>query len=200
MKKKIFSLAFAACFFMAFSISADKAYAGKPTIAGGCKKCHTGKADAIRGKLKTVSTDFQTLQIEVGKLIWIVQYSDKTEVIQGDKKDTSAAIAKLPKNKEILVTFTGAADSPMAVDIAVKQPYKVPPEQLLTIDELAKLLEIGPENGKYTLIDSRPVGAYLDGHIPTALSLPYGAFDKKYQKILPKDKERLVIFYCGGFT
>ncbi|MDH3391508.1 MAG: rhodanese-like domain-containing protein [Desulfobulbaceae bacterium] len=174
--------------------------AGKPTIAGGCKKCHTGKPDAIRGTLGTVSPDFNTLQVKVGTMVWIVKYDDKTEVVKGDKTAGADEIAKLPAKKEILVSFTGTEAKPLATEIAVKQPYKVPEHQKFTNAETVKLVAMGPEKGNYTLVDARPGEAYMGGHIPTAISLPYGKFADECTTVLPQDKDMLLVFYCGGPT
>ena len=73
---------------------------------------------------------------------------------------------------------------------------KDPTEEMINQD----WLKMGPEKGKYTLVDARPSGGFLGGHIPTAVSLPYGAFQKQYASVLPEDKNRLLIFYCGGPT
>ena len=180
--------------------TAGIAEAGKPTIAGGCKKCHTGQPDAVRGKLKSVSQDFNTLQVAVGKMIWIVNYDDKTTVVKGDKTLGADQIAKLPAKKEILVSFTGDTNKPMATEIAVKMPYKVPEHQKFTNAETVKLVAMGPEKGNYMLVDARPGGAFMSGHIPTAISLPYGKFADECASVLPQDKDRLLVFYCGGPT
>jgi rhodanese-related sulfurtransferase len=48
------------------------------------------------------------------------------------------------------------------------------------------------------IIDSRPYKPmYIKGHIPGAVSIPDTEFDKK-TGLLPKDKNALLIFYCGG--
>ena len=48
------------------------------------------------------------------------------------------------------------------------------------------------------LIDARPKRAKYDkGHIPMAVSIPDSQFDKMVAK-LPKDKNTLLIYYCGG--
>ena len=50
------------------------------------------------------------------------------------------------------------------------------------------------------IIDSRPYQTKYDtGHIPTAVSMPDTRFDKHVDK-LPKDKNALLVFYCGGPT
>jgi len=194
------SLFLAALFAATFS-TAGVSEAGKPTVGGSCKKCHTAEADTVRGNLGTVSPDFNTLQVKVGKnLIWIVNYDDKTSVVNGDKTSGAESIKDLPKNKEISINYSGGESKPLATEIIVKQPYKVPEDQKITNDEVAKLVSMGPEKGQYTLIDARPTGAFLGGHIPTAISLPFDSFEENCSVVLPQDKDRLLVFYCGGPT
>ena len=194
-----FSLVLAA-FIAATFCTAGLSEAGKPTVGGPCQKCHTAQPDAVRGNLGKVSPDFSTLQVSVGKLVWIVKYDDKTRVVNGDKISGADSIKDLPNKKEILVSFSGGESTPLATEIAVKQPYKVPDEQKITNDEVVKLVAMGPEKGKYTLIDARPTGAFLGGHILTAISLPFDSFEKRCSTVLPQDKDRLLVFYCGGPT
>ena len=136
----------------------------------------------------------------MGSLVWIVKYDDKTTVIQGDKTGSAEEVKSLPGGKEVLVSFSGDESKPLATEVAVKQPYKVPENQKITNDEVAKLVSMGTEQGKYTLIDARPTGAFLSGHIPTAISLPFDSFEENCTTILPQDKDRLLVFYCGGPT
>ena len=54
-------------------------------------------------------------------------------------------------------------------------------------------------NGDMMLIDSRPKRTKYDkGHIPTAVSMPTSQFDKMTD-ILPAEKDKPLVFYCGGF-
>jgi rhodanese-related sulfurtransferase len=68
------------------------------------------------------------------------------------------------------------------------------------VEEVAALVAKGPEKGKYVLLDSRPPEMYNQGHIPTALAMPFFAFDKLQETLLPKDKDILQIYYCSGFS
>lgn len=55
------------------------------------------------------------------------------------------------------------------------------------------------KNADMVLVDSRPKRKKYDkGHIPTAISLPDMYFDKEKDK-LPPEKDKLLVFYCGGF-
>ena len=190
----------AAALLFAAAFGAAPASAGKPNIIKGCKKCHTAEPGTIRGKFQSSSEKFKTFQVAVGKVVWIVNYDDGIKIEEGDKTSGPERVSGIPANKEILVTYSGDEAKPFASSVKVKQPYEVPEEDLISLEEVKALVAQGPEAGKYTLIDARPTAPYLQGHIPTARSLPFGAFEKKHAKVLPKDKGRLVIFYCGGFT
>jgi rhodanese-related sulfurtransferase len=49
------------------------------------------------------------------------------------------------------------------------------------------------------IVDSRPKRKKYDkGHLPGAISIPDSQFDKLKGE-LPQDKEKLVVFYCGGY-
>jgi len=193
------SLFLAALLAVTFS-AVGTSQAGKPTIGGPCQKCHKAQTDAVRGNLGKVSPQFSTMQVKVGSLVWIVKYDAKTAVVEGDKVSGADHIVELPDSKEVLVSFSGDDSKPLATEVTVKQPFKVPEDQKITNDEVVKLVAIGPEIGRYTLVDARPAGAYLSGHIPTAISLPFDSFNDSCGTVLPKDTDRLLVFYCGGPT
>lgn len=55
-----------------------------------------------------------------------------------------------------------------------------------------------PPRKDVVIIDSRPAARRYDvGHIPGALNIPDMQFDK-FKHLLPEDKSKLLIFYCGG--
>ena len=57
-----------------------------------------------------------------------------------------------------------------------------------------------PQPEGVLIIDSRPYKPkYVNGHIPTAINIPFSQFDKMTDK-LPADKNTLLIFYCEGPT
>lgn len=70
-------------------------------------------------------------------------------------------------------------------------------EKIATADEVARFVALGPEEGNFELVDSRPLVRYDEGHIPGAISIPYREFNESAGK-LPKDKNTLIIFYCGS--
>jgi cytochrome c551/c552 len=168
--------------------------AGKPTIAAPCKQCHQPAEDIVRGTLVAVSDKFKTIQVSAGSVVWVVKYSDDIELTG------VAKLAEIPREKEIAVRFTGNDKTPVAVSLSMKPAAKVPPEKLVSLEEMAALIAQGPEKGNFVLFDSRPAPKCIEGQLPYAVSLPYDKFDKLKENLLPKEKDKLVIFYCGGVT
>lgn len=56
-----------------------------------------------------------------------------------------------------------------------------------------------PPEWNFVLVDSRPAKSYQEGHINGAINVPTAQFDK-FQQLLPEDKDKLLIFYCGGLA
>jgi rhodanese-related sulfurtransferase len=83
--------------------------------------------------------------------------------------------------------------------VTTKPPIKIAAEKLISTEEVEKLVALGPEKGKYTLVDCRPMPRVQEGSIPTSMNIPYPAFEKMTDK-LPKDKSALLVYYCNGVT
>ena len=169
-------------------------HAAKPTVGPSCKQCHQAEDKVIRGTLVSVTESFKTIQVAVGSLVWVVKYGDDLK-LEGAEKVTA-----IPKEKEIAISYSGEEKTPYAVSLRVKPPAQIPAEKLMKLDEMKKLVEMGPEKGNYLLFDTRPAPRFNEGHIPHAVSFAQPAFDKLKDKLLPAEKEKLIIFYCGGVT
>ena len=172
----------------------QSARAGKPTIAAPCKQCHQPADDMVRGTMVGVSGQFKTIQVAAGSVVWVIKYGDDI-TLQG-----VARITDVPKEKEVAVRFTGNEKAPYAVSLSVKPVAKVAPEKLVSLEEMSRLVALGPVKGNFTLFDSRPAPKCIEGQIPGAVSLPLDKFDSLKDNLLPKDKNSLIIFYCGGMT
>ena len=184
----------------ALLLAAGRAEAAKPNIMESCKICHTAADGVVRGKMVSVSPEFKSVSITVGPLVWIVKYGDDLKVKEGDKFSGAETLKTIPRDREIAITFTGTEASPVATQVAVKQPYKVPAEKLATLEQVQELVQKTPEEGKYLLVDSRPGPMFAEGRIPGAVSLPFAVFKEKAASVLPADKGTLVVFYCAGET
>jgi len=170
------------------------ATAGKPNTMQGCVSCHQPKEQVIRGKSVTTSEKFRTIQVDVGPLVWIVKL-DKNTAIKG-----AESLTAITRDKEVAITYRGDEKNPVAASISVKQPFKLPEEKLVSVEEMKALVAQGPQKGGYLLVDSRPATGYQEGHIPGAVSIPFPALQKQKEAVLPADKNSRIIFYCGGFV
>ncbi|MBF0559309.1 MAG: sulfurtransferase [Nitrospirae bacterium] len=98
----------------------------------------------------------------------------------------------------VFCLFIGlAAAADMSQKSRMIVPYKVAQEKVASLDDVARLVALGPDEGKFELVDSRPFLRYSEGHIPGAISIPDADFDKFTWK-LTRDKDRLIVFYCAG--
>ena len=70
-----------------------------------------------------------------------------------------------------------------------KKDEKVPD---IAIKDLKKAIE----EKKVTVIDVNGTDSYKQGHIPTAIN--FEAKKDELKKVLPKDKDALIVAYCGG--
>ncbi len=113
----------------------------------------------------------------------------------GSKRKAAVLAAAVTSGFLFFTTTVTAGDMSQKPKTFV-QP-KVAQEKIATVDEVARLVALGPEEVSYELVDSRPLSRYNEGHIPGAISLPYREFNESEGK-LPKDKDTLIIFYCGS--
>ncbi|MFH1113797.1 MAG: rhodanese-like domain-containing protein [Pseudomonadota bacterium] len=161
-----------------------------------CLKCHEyDKQDNIlAGKLKSVSRKAKTIGLQVGKDVELVHFDDAT------KLENAPAFNKIPTEESVKIVYIEKDGKYLATEVVVKKGIEVPKDQLITAEDLAKLVALGPEKGKYALLDSRPAANYDQGHIPTAKKMPFFMFDKLKDKVLPEDKSVLQVYYCSGFS
>lgn len=76
---------------------------------------------------------------------------------------------------------------------------------IISTDALKALVDKGPEAGNYLLFDSRPAGRFHAATIPTSENLTDTEMAKldqegKVATRLGEDKNKLLIFWCGGPT
>ena len=165
----------------------------KPTILKPCMQCHEDEPGYLRGRLKSVSRKAKTFQVFMGLTSWQLTFDNNTE-LNGAKK-----VNKIGKNKEIGVAFEQRGKVLVATAIDVKQPADIPQSWVITTEEMTRLVAMGPKAGNFSLFDARPGKVFHESHIPGAISNYDAQFDKNLHK-LPKNKNKLLIFYCGGPT
>lgn len=172
----------------------------KPTNAKLCLNCHQPRPGNLRGNFDSVAFKSQSIQIKIDEATEIVKFNPETvKVIDAGKPAEAGALRNIKKGHEVRIEYTEKNGMKTAIVVASKPPIKVAPEKLMTTADVEKLVALGPEKGKYTLVDARPAPKFMEGAIPTAVNIPYPAFDKMIDK-LPKDKNALLVFYCSGMT
>ena len=172
----------------------------KPTIAKSCTSCHQAQEGNLRGNFDNVAFKSRSIQLKIDDSTEILKFDEKTiKVVTADKTEDAEALRDIKKGHEVRIVFTEKNGIKTASLVSIKPPIKVAPQKLMTTAEVEKLVAMGPEKGKYTLIDARPAPRFMEGSIPTAINISFAAFDKNIDK-LPKDKNALIIYYCGGVT
>jgi hypothetical protein len=195
-KQSLYLLFFVALAGLLFYQARTGAAAEPATLrAPNCLSCHTYSPDQklILGDFQSYSRQANLLTVKIGPRAQIVKVTEKT------KLENAASYRDLTGDNALKILFEEKPDGLYAQTVVVKPKLKVPDKQLISTEELAKLIALGPEKGKYTLVDSRPAYRYQEERLPGALNQPLPNFDK-LANLLPQDKNQLVIFYCQGFT
>jgi rhodanese-related sulfurtransferase len=81
-----------------------------------------------------------------------------------------------------------------AVAVLAAEPKA--PEKYPYPDLSIKELKSAMEKKEVTIIDANGSDSYRDGHIPGAID--FEAKEKDLAKVLPKEKDALIVAYCGG--
>lgn len=204
MLKRTFILALAAGSYAAASFAADSGATAKPAMAKTCTNCHKAETGAVRGQFDLVTFKAKTIQVKIDDAVELFKFDeDEIKVINGAGKTGDGEFLKdnlVKKGHEIKVEYTEKDGIKTAVKLIEKPPVKIAAEMLIQTADIEKLVAQKPEQKNYFLFDSRPLPRYQEGYIPTAVNLPFPAFDKLAGKLLPKDKNALIIFYCAGTT
>lgn len=154
------------------------------------EKAATAKDENVyKGKVLGVSKKAKTISIKVGKKTEMVKFNDDTKGMEHAKKGEAAIIKFEPRGKDKIATVIKPKLAKLPKGVTEMQP-----------EDLAKLVAKGPDKGNYLLIDSRPEKRFDEGAIPTAVSIPVPKMKKSGKDLLPADKDKLLVFYCGGPT
>lgn len=150
-------------------------------------------ADEITGSVKAVSNVGRTIAVEVAnKGVLVFKFDASTQF----KNATSAN--DIISDEVITVDFSQVGPENRAKTIRkVIAPLPAGVTRIAAA-ELQELLKKGGDS--FVLIDSRPAGRYSQGHLPKALSIPFNELEKEGEKLLPADKMKTLVFYCGGLS
>lgn len=163
----------------------------KPTVAKSCSLsgCHSPQLNVLRGNAGSISGKAKTIQINTG-VVWTVKFGEDTKV-----SNWQQALNKIPKEKEIAITYEDRNGEFYATNVFIKPLVKVSPEKIVNTEGMKKFLS----EGKALIIDARPAPRHNEGYIPGTINIWDANFDKNTDK-LPKEKDTLIVYYCAGPT
>lgn len=155
-------------------------------------------SNKVKGKVKTVVGKSHTLSVQVGNELMVFKFNSDT------KFKNAASYKDLHGDELLSIEFKSVGSENVAIMIA-KVVAELPKGTSLIKTEEVQALVQKADAGNYVMIDARPGSRYHQAHIPTSLSLPFGEMEKldkegKISPLLPEDKNKLVVFYCGGPT
>jgi rhodanese-related sulfurtransferase len=174
-------------------------------LAGGCtasKDAEVAKAPAVQqdtqkseqlvyeGEVAGVSERAKTLSITVGK-------GDQAKVMMVKFDDKTKGVNQAAKGRPVKVAYEMRGSDAFATDVQLKLAKLPPGVEEIKTSELQKLVK---DNAPVFLVDSRPTARYDQAHLPGAHSIPLPVLEKKQAEVLPKDKNLMLVFYCGGIT
>ncbi|MDH3329363.1 MAG: rhodanese-like domain-containing protein [Desulfobulbaceae bacterium] len=146
--------------------------------------------NVYKGKIVGKSNKAKTISIEVGKgdkaQTMMVRFDDRTRGTEHAAKGEAAIIAWEMRGSDKYATV-------------IKPKLAKLPDGVAEIksQELKKLMDSGAD---LVVVDSRPSGRYAQAHLPGAISIPVEQMPNQGAELLPGDKDKLLVFYCGGPT
>ena len=142
-----------------------------------------------KGKVTGKSNKAKLISLQVGKgakaKTISIKFDDNTKGVEHAAKGHGVIIAYEMRGKDIYAT-------------SVKQKLAKMPAGVTEIS-VAEVKALLATDEDYELIDSRPGARYSASHLPTAISIPVCEMQELIG-LLPHDKDKLLVFYCGGPT
>jgi len=148
------------------------------------------EAPVYKGKIVGKSKKAKTISIAVGK-----GDKAKTVMVKFDSKTTGLDFAK--KGEAAIINWEMRGSDKFAT--VIKPKLAKLPEGVLEIKS-KDVKELLDKKSDIVLIDSRPEKPYAQSHLPGAISIPVNKMEASAHELLPVEKDKLLIFYCGGYT
>ena len=164
----------------------------KATEDAAAKAPAAAKVDAnvYKGKVVGKSNKAKSISISVGK-------GDKAKTIMVKFDDKTKGVEHAVKGHASIIKYEMRDGQPWATVVKPKLAKLPKGVTEIKTDELAEMVE---DKDSLLLIDARPGKRYAAGHMPGAVSLDVASYKEKAASVLPKDKDKLLVFYCGGPT
>lgn len=145
-------------------------------------------ADTVQGRIMEISRLANTIQIRVpDQDPVVIRFDANTRFVEAE------GIGDLAGNDLIQVEYTPGSPATQIRKVV----FGLPPGIEIDIREMVSILT---GNEPYTLVDTRPRGPFLSGTIPSSMNSFTRVDEAEFVATLPEDKDRLLVFYCGGST
>ncbi|MEN8139640.1 MAG: rhodanese-like domain-containing protein [Thermodesulfobacteriota bacterium] len=165
--------------------AADASAPAAPAAAATQKK----QQKVYKGKVVGKSNKAKQISIQVGK-----GAKAKTVMVSFDEATTGVEHAS--KGHAAIIAYEMRDGKPFATNIKPKLAKLPPGVEKISAKDVKALQD---KNADFLLVDSRPGKRYAASHLPGSISIPVCEMQELLQN-LPKDKNKLLVFYCGGPT
>ena len=96
-----------------------------------------------------------------------------------------------------MIAWEPRGDDNFAIEIKPKLAKLPEGVTEIKVEEIYALIS---NSTPMTLVDARPESRFAQAHLPDAVSVSVPKLKKMGAKALPADKNKLLVFYCGGPT
>ncbi|MBU4261034.1 MAG: rhodanese-like domain-containing protein [Proteobacteria bacterium] len=163
---------------------------GKPSVNQQTQQSQQKEANVYTGQIVGKSEKAKTVSIEVGK-------GDQVKTMMLKFDEQTKGVDQAVKGHAAIIKFEMRGNNKYATEIKpklAKLPEGVTEIKTETLQELLK------NHTDMFLVDARPASRYGQSHLPGAVSIPVALLQKKQAAALPLNKDKLIVFYCGGPT
>lgn len=171
------------------AVPAGKAEVASKEAAAPAGKAEVASKDVYAGKVVGKSNKAKQISIETGE-----GKDAKTIMVAFD--DNTIGLEHASEGHAAIIAYEMRDGKPFAKEIKQKLAKLPEGTSEIKLDELKALVAKGEG---FVLVDSRPGARYSEAHLPGAISIPVCEMQELLQN-LPNDKDKLLIFYCGGPT
>jgi hypothetical protein len=146
--------------------------------------------NVYQGPVVGRSNKAKTISITVGRgddaKTMMVRFDDDTQGLEFAQKGEAA-----------IIKWEQRGDDRFATVIEPKLAKLPEGVTEIQVEELNELIQNGTP---LTLVDARPEMRFNQAHLPGSINIPVPMLKEKGAAVLPEDKDKLLIFYCGGYT
>lgn len=192
--KRLTAVIFAGIFVMSLASCGKKGPMKGAIVDRNCSLSIEKKSNRIIGGFKGLSTKSKRIDLTLNGKPFTVYYTDDTEW-KYSSDVTEVWHLRKHKGRCLAFDYEKKGSKFIAKRAIVAEEFEVDKDLVIGYDEFMKLKDSA------VLVDNRPGWKAAEGTIPGSIIMPPKLISnkKKFQELLP-DKNKPVIFFCGGFT